>query len=130
MKYQKARHWALLIGALWFTGSAMANDSLDEASQAFCQHMKQCTLKTMDAENIDPNMRQMVDSMVKGMCKKMTQRFELAEEQGYEDIREGAAACMRSMTEQDCDALEAGNSTPACREYEAMVEQYNERGDG
>lgn len=122
------RYWKLAIGCMVISvaGTASATDNFKEASQQLCQHLRQCTLQAMDAESIDANMRQMVEGMVQGMCKKMTRQFEV---EGYEDIRNSAAACMRSMAEQDCDSLDAGTSTPACREYETMAEKYSERGN-
>ena len=113
------------IGLMSVAGTASAMDNFDEASQQLCEHLRECTLKTMDAES-NANMRKMVDGMVQGMCKKMTRQFKV---EGYEDIRNSAAACMRSMTEQDCDALDSSTSTPACREYEKMAETYSEGGE-
>lgn len=114
------------IGLALSAGSAAANDNFEQASQLLCEHIRECTLQTLDAQKTDSNMRQMVDGMVKGMCNNMTQRFRI---EGYADIKNSAAACMRSMTEQDCDSLDSGTSTPACREYEKMAEKYSERGN-
>ncbi|GGW89747.1 hypothetical protein [Alteromonas halophila] len=120
------RRWytvsVLAAGALMYANCANADDAFDEAAQGLCQHLKECTLASMEAENTDANMQQMIEGMVKGMCKKMTRQFEV---DGYEDIRDSAAACMRSMTEQGCDALDSSASTPACREYEEMASKYD-----
>ncbi|MEH6549504.1 MAG: hypothetical protein V7711_13745 [Pseudomonadales bacterium] len=106
-----------------FTISAGGADEFVNASQALCQKVKSCARESIAAgAEIPPDMIDMVEQMLAGMCVDIEQR--------YEEIPSGhplyapATQCMQSIAELSCQQFEnlADSVTPECAEYETQIE--------
>ncbi|WP_026376411.1 hypothetical protein [Aestuariibacter salexigens] len=95
---------------------------LQAASQALCDKLRECTLQNMQqAENITPEIRQMAEAMVSGMCAQ----FVTAEQiKPYPDLVEPATACLQSAAALSCSDFEQNPQTPACQAFEQKAAKY------
>ena len=115
--------FAALIGSLSFT--AANADSLDDATNAFCEKQKQCV---MEEVNSDPDSsedeKQMMLKMTQSMCGMITSQFQSLRQ--FEDIIDAAGQCLKSMAELSCDEIAQSDDfdTPQCEVYEKAAAKY------
>lgn len=99
-------------------------DAINDASQRLCDKMKTCIYQQMDVEeNVTPQMKQMVENMVVGMCTNMMDTSSIL---GKQDLVEPAVACLDSMSQKSCSELENNTETPECVEFEKLTGQYGD----
>jgi len=99
-------------------------DSFAEATDALCQKQKSCLTAQVSGEEMSPQMQQMMLQMLDGMCQALQQNFVTAATAGH-PLQQAATACMRSLSELGCEALENGDvATAECQDYERRAAQY------
>ena len=113
----------LAFGLLIFSTHTLADiDAYNAAGQKLCEKAKQCTYEQMDGENLNPQMRKMVEGMLENVCQRMMQ---VAEPAGFEELVEPATACLESMQSMSCAEFEdQSEPTQACKEYEEIAKEY------
>ena len=107
-----------------FASAGSAADSFVAASDRLCQKQKACVMQQTAGEQMEPQMRQMMEQMVDGMCASLRQGFVSAGEYNH-PLHGAATACMDSLAQLSCSMLENGEvETPACQEYERQAAAY------
>ncbi|MDM7860478.1 hypothetical protein QTP81_07705 [Alteromonas sp. ASW11-36] len=97
-------------------------EKLAKASAAACENFKACALQEIEGDaSITPEMRQMVEGMVSGVCENMI-GFTQADQ--HESLHEPAIACLNSMANLSCSELQDGGETAACQELNQLLENY------
>ena len=113
---------------LWMLALALPVQAqkMTEASLALCEKVKGCALEQLAQEEMAPEMRQMMEPMLNGMCQAV--RAQITEVPSGHPLYGPALACMESMTNLSCADLQSGEeiSTPACEEYRAQAEKYEQ----
>lgn len=109
-----------------FTAPATASAAeYDDALKALCEKTKACAIEQMQGvENMNEATRAMVMQSLEGMCVGLMQSYALAIT--YPDLTTAAAACMRSMTDLSCEALQAGSDsqTAECATFREKAKAY------
>jgi hypothetical protein len=99
-------------------------DEYADGSLALCEKIKSCALAQMGSQEITPEIRQMMQPMLDGMCSNMMVSMpEVAESHA---MYKPAMACMKSLEALSCEQMQQTSeaNTPACKEYEALAEKY------
>lgn len=100
----------------------LAAESVNQAANTMCQHMKVCIQGNLDAENdIPPEMRQMLDTMISNMC---TSVVDVSTAMVQKDVEVSAIACLNSVTKLSCSQLENEIQTAECSEYERQLKKH------
>ena len=99
-------------------------DSLADAANDLCEHVKACSMAQIAEEDMTPEMRQMMEPMLENMCAAM--RSNIREVPEGHELHDPAVACMRSMAQLSCDDFQDGDRvvTPECQKYQEMAEGY------
>lgn len=100
-------------------------EKMTEASLALCEKVKGCALEQLQQEEFTPEMRQMMEPMLNGMCQAV--RAQITEVPTGHPLYAPALACMESMAQLSCAALQGGDDikTAACEEYRRQAEKYD-----
>ncbi len=118
--YPLAAAFTLMLGV-----ATTQADTLEAASTAMCEKVKQCALQQMNAagQDVAPQMRAMIEQSINTMCDNMQSEFPA---HTNHPLAAPAAACMRSMATLSCDQLINNENamTPACTDYQKQVKQY------
>ena len=127
MHFKYSQHRALcfaFISTLGVILPAQASDNLERASMAACEKMKACTLESLAGQDgVTPQMRQMVEGMVAGICENM---MDFSEVNAYPELHKPAAACLQSIADSTCSSIENGSQTPECEALDKLTEQYEQ----
>lgn len=125
MNINNHRRYSLLTLCLAVLGvslSVNASSELERASLAACEKMKACTIESLSGqEGITPQMRQMVEGMVAGICENM---MDFTEVNAYQELHKPAAACLQSIANSSCTSLENDVQTPECEKLDKLTDQY------
>jgi len=113
----------VVLTSLWLALPAQAEE-MTEASLALCEKVKGCALEQLAEENMAPEMRQMMEPMLNGMCQAV--RAQITDVPTGHPLYKPALGCMQSMSSLSCADLQGGEEvkTPECEEYRAKAEQY------
>ena len=97
-------------------------DEYSDAALALCEKIKSCAVAQMGEQQLTPEIRQMMEPMLAGMCDQMLQTMpEVAKEHA---LYQPALACMKSLAAVDCNKMQqTEHETPACREFEKKSSQ-------
>ena len=115
--------------ALAFTiislSASAGTQKFEQAAGALCEHTKKCALASMEGEEISPEMKQMMTSMLDGACNAMRAGFDPALQS--HELYQPATQCMASMTKLSCQEMENMESvnTPECTEFERLTQQQS-----
>ena len=72
-------------------------------------------------------MREMLNNMVTTMCDEFLTHLDSAAFGQNTELEHAATACVKSMAELSCSAIESGDAqTPACDRYEALAEKFEQ----
>ena len=99
----------------------LAADELAEASRGLCDNVKTCALEQMAAQELTPEMREMMEPMLANMCTQMNSQIkDVPTDHG---LYKPAVACIRSMQSLTCEQMQNGmqTQTPECQQYEKQV---------
>jgi hypothetical protein len=109
-------------------GHAAAADDFTAAALGLCEKIRACTLEQLNDEEITPEVRQMMEPMLQGMCSAMQSKIQSVEP-GHK-LYKPSVSCMQSMSKLSCEAMqdEAQVMTPECKAYEAEVEKLYPEG--
>lgn len=101
-------------------------DKMTEASLALCEKVKECALQQLAQENFTPEMRQMMEPMLNGMCQAA--RAQIPEVPTGHPLYAPALACMESMSALSCAELQGGDDikTVECEEYRRQAEKFEQ----
>ncbi|NND66568.1 MAG: hypothetical protein HKN19_03175 [Halioglobus sp.] len=101
-------------------------EKMTEASLALCEKVKECALQQLQQENFTPEMRQMMEPMLSGMCQAV--RAQITEVPTGHPLYAPALACMESMAQLSCAQLQGKDDTktPECEEYRRQAEKYEQ----
>jgi hypothetical protein len=99
-------------------------DSVVEAAEDLCETLKTCALKQMGTADVTPELRQMMEPMLQGMCAGLNAK--IGDVPAGHPLQEPAVACMRSMEKLGCAMMENKGDvdTPECKKYEELASQY------
>lgn len=105
------------------TAPAALADELGDAAQALCEKVKSCAIEQMEGQEITPEMRQMMQPMLDGMCAQV--RGRVGEVPTGHPMYKPAVACMQSMQSLSCDSMQDAGQviTPECEEYEKLARE-------
>ena len=110
--------------AACLSGAAGADD-LVSASNDMCEKVKACALAEVAESDMTPEMRQMMEPMLAGMCDQMRQGVN--EVPTNHQLYQPAVACMRSMAGLSCAEFRGGEvETPECLKYRELADQAYE----
>ena len=110
---------ALLFASCTHAGSA---SDFEKAAKLACDKFKSCAMAQMgDQEGMTPEMQQMIEGMVSGMCDNIMSLDQIPQ---FDDLYTAAAACMNSMAALSCSQLDDDVKTNECDKYESMAKQY------
>ena len=99
-------------------------DDLTTASLDLCEKVKSCAVAKIAEKDLTPEMQQMMQPMLDGMCANMQSRF--VEVPTGHPMYKPALACMRSMEEKlTCENMQDPEEmkTPECEEYEKLAQE-------
>ena len=110
-----------LIGGV-IISTAVCADEYSDAALGLCEKIKSCAVAQMDQQALTPEIRQMMQPMLDGMCDRMLKQIpEVAKEHA---LYKPSLACMKSLEASDCDSMQqTQDETPACREFEKISSQ-------
>jgi len=113
------------------TGSAglvlAETHDLQQAYLAACEKVKSCARRDIDAQELGPQMMQMIAATYEQMCTAVLGFKHGAETQTYADVAEQAGQCMSSIGRLSCRALDGeAMSTPECEAYESTLEAMSQ----
>ena len=117
---------SLIALALCLSSLTTSAQTLEQASDALCEHMKQCIFAGMAGEQMTPEMEQMMKPMLDNVCSSMRAGFTQAgQAQKSHKLYKPATQCMASMTKLSCQEIEnmESKSTAECAEYEHLSKQ-------
>ena len=113
--------YALLVAALTST-PALAQNELQQAADALCENVRSCAMASVRQEDMTPEMRAMMEPMLKDMCAKV--RAGIADAPVDHALYKPAVACMQSMAALSCADFQDGDAvqTEECKSYQAKAE--------
>ena len=117
---------SLISFAFYLSSLSATAQTLEQASDALCEHMKQCIITGMEGEEISHEMKQMMKPMLDGICSSMRADFELTGlSETSHKLYQPAKQCMASMTKLSCQEIEnmGSKNTAECDEYERLSKQ-------
>lgn len=100
-------------------------ENMADATLVLCEKIKTCALEQIAQEDFTPEMRQMMEPMLNGMCARV--QNQVTDVPTGHPLYGPALACMKSMEELSCADLRDGDTvkTPACEAYEKEAEKYD-----
>ncbi len=103
--------------------AATQADDLADAANDLCEKVKSCAMAQMSTQELTPEMKQMMEPMLKNMCVQMRENF-VSAPTGH-PVYKPAVACMRSVEQLNCNELQSklDMKTEECKEYEKIVEE-------
>ena len=107
-----------------FISMPLAAEELTTAAMDLCEKVKGCAMQQIAQEDLTPEMRQMMEPMLEGMCANM--RASIGEVPTGHTLYQPAVACMRSMSKLSCEQMQNPEQmqTPACEEYQKKVQEH------
>jgi len=101
-------------------------EKMTEAGLALCAKGKECALQQLAQEDFTPEMRQMMEPMLNGMCQAV--QAQITEVPTGHALYAPAVACMESMSRLSCAELQGGNDikTAECEEYRRQAEKFEQ----
>jgi hypothetical protein len=135
LRKSKSASWVLLIVTLVsgsvITGSAGSvlaqTHDLQQAYLAACEKIKNCARRNIDAQELGPQMMQMIEATFEQMCTAALGFTYGAETEIDADVALQAGQCMSSIRRLSCQALdEEAMSTPECEAYESALEAMSQ----
>lgn len=113
----------IALGASMIGGQSVLANELQQASKRLCDHFKKCMLSEMAAqeESVPPSMQAVLDNMTKELCSSV---MDITQISGKHDLEKSAIACLDSMSNTSCKAMEDDVETPACLDYQKQAEKY------
>lgn len=109
-------------GAILLLTTNVLADSITEAANNMCNHLKVCIKGNIDADSdIPPSMRQMLDNMANTMCESIV---DMSTAMAQKDLEGSAIACLNSVSKMSCAQLEGEIQTPECATYEKQIKEY------
>ena len=117
------RHQLGILAAGLVLATPLQADEFADAAMGLCEKVKSCAMQQMAMEDLTPEVRQMMEPMLEGMCASMQAR--IGEVPTGHPYYEPSLACMRSLESLSCENMEDPNSmqTPACEKYQALIKQ-------
>lgn len=108
--------------AIPFSIAPHAATDFEKASTRLCDKIQQCAYDELESQQqLNDQMRQMIDGVVDSMCKQYLQKTDQLE---AGETEQAAVACLDSLSALSCDALQGGQpATPACKKFEKMAGQ-------
>ncbi len=102
-----------------------ANEMAD-AAESLCEKVKSCALAQMAEQDLSPEMRQMMQPTLDGMCAQV--RGKVGDVPTGHPLYKPAVACLDSMNALSCEEMHSseGALTPACEEYEELARAAGE----
>jgi hypothetical protein len=99
------------------------SDSMTDAALGLCEKVKSCAMAQIDEQDLTPEIRQMMQPMLDGMCANM--QSSVGEFSPGHPLYVPAEACMRSMETLSCDMIQdpAQVETPECQKFTAMAKE-------
>ena len=102
---------------------AAAASEIEDAATALCEKVKACSMAHIAEADLTPEVRQMMEPMLKNMCETM--RAGVREVPPGHELYQPSVDCMRSMAGLSCADFEDEDKlqTRACQEYQRLAEQ-------
>ena len=99
-------------------------DNMADATLRLCEKIKSCALAQIAQEDFTPEMRQMMEPMLNGMCVRV--QSQVTDVPTGHPLYGPALACMQSMDSMTCESLRDGQTikTPECEAYEKEAQKY------
>ena len=108
--------------ALATCASLAIADDLMSASNDMCEKVKSCALAEIAESDMTPEMRQMMEPMLEGMCEQMRQGVNQVPT--THELYQPAVACMRSMANLSCAQFQSTEvETPECLKYRELAKK-------
>lgn len=114
------------LGLFCSTSLALAAP-MEDAAQALCNKVKDCSLAQIAEEDMTDEMRQMMEPMLENMCANM--RAGVENVSSDHELYKPAVACMEAMAAMSCAEIQAMDDAEpaACVEYRRLArEVYGE----
>jgi hypothetical protein len=114
----------LLVIAATLFFSSIVNAQMDEKLEQMCGKIKQCSLEQAGADDMPPEVQQMMLQMFDGMCKSMLQPY--YNSVGEAGLEKKAEACMDTFLNQSCATLMANQgeyTSPECEDFKAAADE-------
>ena len=120
MKYTTLAIIALSLQALQQPAVA---DELEDVSLQLCEKVKSCALAQMQEQDLTPEMREMMQPMLEGMCANMQGKVDDVPRDHR--LYKPALECMRSMANLSCEEMQNADQvrTPECEEYDRLARE-------
>ena len=111
-----------LLIASAFATSVSANE-IEQAATELCEKVKACSMAHIAEADLTPEVRQMMEPMLKNMCDTM--RAGVAEVPVDHQLYQPSVDCMRSMAGLSCQDFEDEQKlqTPASENYQRLAGQ-------
>lgn len=110
------------IAALLF--SSITHADMTDKLDLMCGKIKQCSLENAGAQDMPPEMQEMMLQMFDGMCKTILQPYyNSVNTAGLEDK---ANACMDTFLDESCETLMANQgeyTSPECEEFKEAADE-------
>ncbi|TDG12442.1 hypothetical protein E2F43_12615 [Seongchinamella unica] len=102
---------------------AAAASEIEDAATELCEKVKACSMAHIAEADLTPEVRQMMEPMLKNMCETM--RAGVREVPQGHELYQPSVDCMRSMAGLSCQDFEDEQKlqTPACKNYQRLAEQ-------
>jgi hypothetical protein len=99
----------------------VAADELQDVSLQLCEKVKSCALAQMQEQDLTPEVREMMQPMLEGMCTDMQGKVEDVPRD--HPLYKPALECMRSMANLSCAVMQDADRvrTPECENYERLA---------
>ena len=112
-----------LVSLAFLTAVQVSADSLEAAAMAMCEKVKACSLAQIQASDMTPEMREMMEPMLDNMCANMQSKVQ--EVATGHPLYQPSIACMRSMEALSCEDMQdpALMQTPECEAYEKLARE-------
>lgn len=114
---------ALACLVVLLTAKAAVAESLESAANDLCEKVKACSLAELNQQDLTPEMKEMMEPMLEGMCAAMRQGIQ--EVPVEHELYAPAVACLRSMASLSCADFqdESKVETPQCLAYREQAEK-------
>ena len=112
-----------VIPALLALQQPASADELEDVSLQLCEKVQSCALAQMQEQDLTPEVREMMQPMLEGMCADMQGKVEDVPRDHR--MYKPALECMRSMASLSCEAMQHENRarTPECEEYDRLARE-------
>jgi hypothetical protein len=102
-------------------------ENMVDATLVLCEKIKTCALAQIAQQDFTPEMRQMMEPMLNGMCARV--QSQITDVPTGHSLYGPALSCMKSMEALSCADLRDGDQlkTPECEAYEEASKKYNSK---